>query len=227
MSFFRQLTHGMKSLLGARPAAAELADEVRHYLAEATLAHERRGVPRAEAERLAALEIGGTTQVHEQVRSAGWEHHVETFVGDLSYALRRLRRSPAFTVTAVSTLALGIGASTAVFSAIQPVLIAPLPFPHASSLVTLDDRNTAGAPMDATLGTYEEVRARAHSLERIAAADNWQPTLSGSGDPERLKGQRVSADYFSVYGVVPTAGRSFAPDDDRPGAPSIVILSDA
>ena len=137
-------------------------------------------------------------QYAREVRLMEW---LESIVTDVRYALRRLRRSPGFTVTAVVTLALGIGASTAVFSALSPVLLEPLPFPHASRLVTVDDRNEAGIPMPATLGTFAEVRARARVFETIAAADDWQPTISGTGEPERLKGQAVTASYFQVYGI--------------------------
>src|SRR6185437_16912936 len=102
-----------------------------------------------------------------------------------------------------------IGASTAVFSAVNPILIEPLPFPHADRIVTVDDRNPQGVAMPVTLGTYDELRARARSFEALAAADAWRPSLIGSGDPEQLDGQRITADYFGVFGAVPIAGRDF------------------
>ena len=162
-------------------------------------------------------------QYARKVRLMEW---LESIVTDVRYALRRLRRSPGFTVTAVVTLALGIGASTAVFSALSPVLLEPLPFPHASRLVTVDDRNEAGIPMPATLGTFAEVRARARVFETIAAADDWQPTISGTGEPERLKGQAVTASYFQVYGIAPVVGREFRGDDEQPGGARVAILSE-
>src|SRR6185437_2270799 len=119
-----------------------------------------------------------------------------------------------FTLTAALTLALGIGASTAVFSAMSPILLEPLPFPHASRLVTLDDRNDAGTAMPVTFGTFTEVAARSHSFEALGAADNWQPSISGAGDPERLSGQRVTAGFFSVFSTAPKVGRDFKSSDE-------------
>lgn len=224
MSLLRKMVRGVRALLRPEQAHAEVADEVAHYLEEATAAHVARGLSPEAARRAALREMGGADAVREQVRSSGWEHVVETTVRDVQYALRRLRKSPGFTLTAVTTLAVGIGASTAVFSAVSPILLEPLPFPHARRLVTVDDRNVEGVPMAATLGTYDELRARARSFDALAAADVWRPSLTGSGTPERLEGQRVTADYFDLFGAVPIVGRGFTAADDRRGAPPVVIL---
>ncbi len=222
----RQLAHGLHALLHPRRADSDVSDEVRHYLDQATAAYIAAGLSPGQAARAAILEVGNPTAVREEVRASGWEHVVETTLRDVRYALRRLRRSPAFTATAVTTLALGIGASTAVFSAISPILIEPLPFPNARRLVTVDDRNQQGVPMAATLGTYDELRARARSFDALAAADRWRPSLTGTGEPERLEGQRVTFTYFGVFGAEPAIGRGFTAADDQPGAPDVVILSD-
>jgi putative ABC transport system permease protein len=222
----RQLARGLQALLHPRRADADVSDEVRHYLDQATAAYIAAGLSPEQAARAAVLEVGNPTAVREEVRASGWEHAVETTLRDVRYGLRRLRRSPAFTATAVTTLALGIGASTAVFSAISPILLEPLPFPDARRLVTVDDRNPQGVPMAATLGTYYELRARARSFEALAAADAWRPSLTGAGEPERVEGQRVTFDFFRVFGVEPAVGRGFTAADDQPGAPDVVILSD-
>ncbi|HKO17043.1 MAG TPA: ABC transporter permease [Gemmatimonadaceae bacterium] len=226
MSLLRQIARGVHALVHGRQMDQDVADEVRQYRDETTAAHQRRGMTYEQAVRAATLEMGNVTTIAEQVRTSGWEHVVETALMDVRYALRRLRRSPAFTATAVATLALGIGASTAVFSAVSPILLEPLPFPHASRIVTLQDRNQQGAPMPATLGTYEELRARARSFEALACADQWKPSLMGIGTPERLVGQRVTASYFGVFGAAPMVGRAFTPADDQPGAANVVILSE-
>jgi putative ABC transport system permease protein len=225
VSLLRPLVRGLAALLRPRRADTDLEDEVRHYLDQAAAAHVARGLSPEKARRAAALEVGGATAVREQVRSSRWEHALESMLQDGRYALRRLRKDPAFTLTAVVTLALGIGASTAVFSAVSPILLEPLPFPHARRLVTVDDRNVGGVPMPATLGSYEELEARTHVFEALAAADRWQPSLTGTGDPERLDGERVTAGYFGVFGAVPIVGRDFTPTEDRPGAPNVVIVS--
>jgi putative ABC transport system permease protein len=224
---FRQLHRGLRALVQRRATDREIDDEVQHFLSESARAHEGRGLSRAAAMRAATIEMGNLTFTREFVRGSGWEHGVETFLADVRYALRRLRRSPGFTVTAVATLAVGIGASTAVFSAINPILLEPLPFPHASRLVTLDDRAASGAPMAVTFGTFAEVRARTRSFEALGAADTWQPSISGLGDPERLRGQRITAGFFSVFGVGPAVGRDFTHADEQAGGARIVIVSAA
>src|SRR3954471_16433557 len=140
MNPFRQLVRGIAALLHGRSADRDIDDEVQHYRDETARAYERDGLSHPAAMRAATLHLGNVTVVREQVRRAGWEHTVETFFADVLYALRRLRRSPAFTTAAAVTLALGIGASTGIFSAISPVLLEPLPFPHASRIVAVDDR---------------------------------------------------------------------------------------
>ena len=224
---FRQITRALAALLRPRRADAEVADEVSHYMEEATAANLARGMTREAARRAALVEAGRPATVREEVRSSGWEHVVETTLRDIRYGFRRLGRSPLFTATAVATLAIGIGASTAVFSAIHPILLEPLPFPEARRLVTVDDWNSQGTAAQPTLGTYDEVKARSRSFAALAAADQWRPSLTETetGDPEQLMGQRVSAGYFGVFGAVPLSGRGFVPEDDRPGGPRVVILS--
>src|SRR5690242_8030062 len=112
----RAVWRGLRALLRPRDAANDVANEVRGYLEEATAAHEARGLPVREARRAALAEIGGLSAVQEQVRTSGWEHAFETLFQDAQYACRRLRKDLVFTSTAAATLALGIGASTAVFS---------------------------------------------------------------------------------------------------------------
>src|SRR6185437_12012488 len=130
MSLARQLTRGLRALVRGRTADHDVDDEVAHYLEQSTADRVAHGMTAIDAHRAALLEIGNTTVVREQVRSSGWEHLAETAVADIRYAFRGLARNAGFTATAVITLALGIGASTAVFSAVSPILIEPLQFPH-------------------------------------------------------------------------------------------------
>lgn len=226
MSFPRQIARGLRALFRGRDADRDVADEVQNFLDEATDAHVARGLTRDQAVRAATLDIGNGTFAREQVRTSGWEHVVETVLADASYALRRLRNAPVFTLTAVVTLGLGIGASTAVFSVVNPILLEPLPFPHADRLVTIDDRNRDGVAMPATLGTYDELLARTRSFDALAAADRWRPSIVGIAEPEQLEGQRITASYFGVFGAVPVVGRDFTTDEDRAGGPRVAILSE-
>src|SRR5262249_18266588 len=154
MSLFRPVVRGLAALFRRGATERDERDEAQHYLDETARAYERRGLSRGDARTAALRDVGNVTVLREHVRTAGWEHHIETLIGAIHYALRRLRHSPGFTLTAVITIALGIGASTAVFSAIKPVLLEPLPFPHASRLVTVSDLNSADAALPITLGGY-------------------------------------------------------------------------
>ncbi|HKN67400.1 MAG TPA: ABC transporter permease, partial [Gemmatimonadaceae bacterium] len=226
MSIWRQLTRGLRVLMNRDASDADVADELRHYHDLSAAAHERLGLAPDAARRAAQLEMGNMTVAREQVRSYGWENAIETLVADVRYAFRRLRSNPAFTLVSILTLALGIGAATTIFSVVNPILFESLPYPHADRLVTLADRGSDGAAVPPTFGTYTELLARSRSFEYLAAADRWQPSLTGTGEPERLVGQRVSATYFRTLGVGPIVGRDFTGSEDRPSGPRVAILSD-
>ncbi|MGH8629943.1 MAG: ABC transporter permease, partial [Burkholderiales bacterium] len=152
---------------------------------------------------------------------------METLWQDLRYGARQLLRSPGFTAVAVLTLALGIGATTAIFGAVNPILFEPLPYPRASRITMIWDFGPDGSPLEVTFGTYRELMERSRSFDAIAVMRPWQPTLTGAAEPERFDGQRVSASYFRVLGVPPALGRDFDAFDDLLNSPNVVILSDA
>jgi putative ABC transport system permease protein len=145
---------------------------------------------------------------------------------DLRFGARMLRKNPGLTLIAVLTLALGIGASTAIFSAVNPILFEPLPYPQASRIAMIWDRGGEGARLDLTFGTYRELSERNRTFDALAVMRVWQPTMTGPAEPERLIGQRVSASYFHILGVPPVLGRDFARSDDQVNGPKVVILSD-
>src|SRR5271155_5151576 len=179
MSLWRQLTRGLRVLSNRDAADREVADEVEHYIDEATANLVAGGLSPEAARRAAQLEYGNQTQVREEVRSYGWEYALSTFFADLRYAARRLRRSPGFTAVSVITLALGLGACTAIFSAVYPVLFAPLPYPEPARILLVWDSNEGERSM-VTFHTWREVAQRNHSFETTAAADAplWQPSIS-------------------------------------------------
>ena len=225
MSLWRQLSRGLRRLIDRAPADRDASDEVRHYLEESAAAHRARGLPPEAALRAARLELGGVSNVEEQVRGYGWETGVETALADLRYAVRRLRAAPGFTAITVLTLALGIGATTAIFSAVNPILFEPLPYPEPGRVMAVWDIGSDGAPLDLTFNTQRELAERSRAFERFALMRTWQPTMQGADAPERIEGQRVSADYFQVLGVAPAFGRDFEAGDDVTGGPKVVILS--
>ena len=145
-------------------------------------------------------------------------------VQDFRYGVRMLAKSPGFTVVAVLTLALGIGANTAIFSAVSPILFEPLPYPLASRIVMIWDI-FQGSRSDVTFHTYRELASRSYSFDTVCAMEPWRPTMTGPAEPERLEGQSVSAGYFRVLGISPALGRDFEASDDVFHGPRVVILS--
>src|SRR4051812_47332258 len=137
MSLWRQLTHGLRRLTRGRDADQDLRDEVDHYFEESTAAQIARGLSPDEARRAVRLDLGTAAGVNEQASVYGWERLVGAFAADLRYAGRQLRASPGFTAVTVLTLALGLGATTAIFSAVNPVLFQPLPYPQAARIAMI------------------------------------------------------------------------------------------
>ena len=229
MSLWRQLTRGLRALtqsIGRRPG---------HRRRGAALPRAgHRCVSRADCLTEEALRAGATgarqrlTSVREQVRGYGWEKRDRSAVlADLRYAARRLRAAPGFTAITVLTLALGIGATTAIFSAVNPILFEPLPYPDAGRIAMILEVRSDGSRNDGTFGMYRGLAERTRSFDAIAVLKPWQPTMTGADQPERFDGQRVSASYFHVLGVPPVLGRDFQASDDRLNGPNVVILSDA
>jgi putative ABC transport system permease protein len=227
MSLWRQLTRGLRVLTNRTAADDDLSDEVQHFLEQSTAAHLARGLSPSEARRAARLELGNVTTVREQVRASGWEYFLTALFADLRYAVRNMLRAPGFTAVTILTLALGIGATTAIFSAVNPILFESLPYPHASSIMMISDFSSDGSRLDVTFHTYRELSERSRSFQAVAVMNTWQPTMTGPDQPERLDGQRVSADYFRVLGESPVMGRDFDSSEDRLNGPKVVILSDA
>ena len=155
---------------------------------------------------------------------------VTTLLQDVRYGVRLLLRTPGFTLVAVATLALGIGANTAIFSVVHALLLRPLPYPAAGRLVMVfQDFSARGERADewATPGNYVDWRADKKLFRDLAAVSGWQPSLTGVGQPEPLVGEQVTSGYFDVLGVPAALGRTFTESDMVPNAPRVAILSDA
>ncbi len=205
----------------------QLDKELRFHIDQQTADLIASGIAPDEARRQARLAFGGPTQVAEECREARGTRWLEDLVQDFRYALRMLRHKPGFTVASVITLALGIGASAAIFSAVDPILFEPLPYPHAGRIMAIWDGNRDGGRLPGTFGAYRAMVERSRAFESIAVLKTWQPTMVGSTQPERLEGQRVSARYFQVLGVIPALGRDFQEGDDQFHGPNVAILSDS
>jgi putative ABC transport system permease protein len=177
--------------------------------------------------RAAALKSFGSlvrnTERGYDIRGGGW---LETFWQDLRFGARMLLKQPGFTLIAVVTLALGIGANTAIFSIVNAALLRPFPYQAPERLVILLESVSAGGGFSPSYPNFVDWRAQNTVCSSMSAVkENESFNLTGAGEPERLQGRRVSAEFFSTLGVKPHVGRDFLPEEDQPGATPAVILS--
>ncbi|HUJ32922.1 MAG TPA: ABC transporter permease [Candidatus Acidoferrum sp.] len=190
----------------------------------------RSGMPRAEALRRARVEFGGVESAKEECREARGVHFIETVVQDLRYGFRALRKSPGFAAVAILTLALGIGANTAIFSVVNSALLRPLAYSDPQQLYLVREIVPQIARfypwLEANLPDFRIWRQQVHSFSDVAIAEETSVDLTGSGEPEVIHGVRASANIFAVLGARPALGREFFPEEDDAGRGHVVILTD-
>jgi len=204
----------------------ERARELEAYLEIETDENIARGMPPEEARYAAQRKLGNTALIREEIYRMNSVGPLETLRYDLRFALRMLRRNPGFTAVAVITLALGIGANTALFSFIHAVLLRPLPFPHQDRLMFLSERSAEIPYMYISLADLIDWRARNTVFESLGAVRRATATLTGQGDAQHLSVWQVSADLFPTLGMQAVAGRLFTPEEDQLGAPALVVLGE-
>ena len=221
------LARRLAAIVRRRKLEEDLEAELRSHVEMAVEANLRKGMTPENARREALLNFGGIEQAKELCRDERGLPVLETAIEDVRFGLRMLRRNPGFAAVIVITLSLGVGATTAIFSVVNPILFEPLPYPHAGRIAAIVETGPDGSRGGGTFAMYRQFAERARSLESIAVFRPWRPALSGADQPRRIEGSRVSAGYFHVLGVSPVVGRDFDADDDRPNGPSVVILSDA
>jgi predicted permease len=192
--------------------------ELESHLSMLTEDKIRSGMTAEEARREARLELGGLAQLQQAHRDIRQFPFVDTFLQDLRYGLKMLRRNPGFTIVAVLTLALGTGATTAIFSVVNAVLLRPLPYRDPDRLVLVP--NAIGQD-------FLRWRDQSKAFESMAAFYFGTADFTGSGEPERLAVAWVSTDLFATLGVAPALGRAFTPEEDREGGEPVVVLSDS
>ena len=226
MGMGRRLVPGLRTLLRKRRVETELDVEIRSYVD--VLAEEKieAGISPAEARRQALAECGGLEQVKQAVRDRRGSTAVESVAQDIRYGLRQLRRNPAYSSTAILTLALGMGATTAIFSAVYALLLRPLPYPGADRLVFIYQHLKDG-DMDAMLNQdFFAAQSALKSFEPVAGyLGPGDENLTGAGAPVRVSAALVTANFFSTLRVVPALGRNFLGSEDHMGGPGVVILS--
>lgn len=211
-------------LRGRRGLAEDLSAEIAAHLECEIQENLARGMPREEAVRAAHRRVGNLTQIQERAAGAWSFPALETIAQDLRYGLRGIRRSPAFSLVVVLTLALGIGANTAIFSVVNAVLLRPLPYPAAERLVWLGEADPKAEGISVTWVNYQHWRNENHSFEDMAGFYMAQRTLTGRGEPRSTRAGVVTHGFFGLLGAQPLLGRVFSAADDQPGAAATVVL---
>jgi predicted permease len=216
----------LKALLRTQRAEQDLDDELAFHVAMQTRANARDGMTEAEAHRRARVEIGGVEQVKERSRDVRPLRWARDAMQDLRYGLRGLRKSPRFTIAAVLTVVLGVGANATLFSVMNPLLFKPLPYPEPDRIVNLYRTSPQSLEWPHSIGNFLDYRDRNRVFEQLTAWTYRDSSLAQPDQPaERLLSIRATGDFFAVFRVEPLIGRTFTPSDDTSGAEPVVVLS--
>ena len=212
--FGRDISYRLRALFRGRAMDRELDQELAFHLEEATAAHVRAGKSPEEARRLARIELGGVAQVKEETRDARGVRVLHDLIADVRFGLRMLWKSPAFAFVAILTLALGIGANTAMFAIVDDVLLHPVPYEDAGQLVRLHASKPSFDRGSISYPNFRDWQAANHSFSAIAVSRSGAFTMTGAGNPERVSAEMISADYFTVLRVSPLVGHTFKTEEN-------------
>ncbi len=228
MSPFSHLRSSVKNVAGRATVEQELDEELRAYVDLLIAEKIKAGVPPEEARRQALLKVGGIEYVKDQVRDERPGMIFENAGRDLRHGLRLLRRSPGFASIAIVTIALGIGATSAIFSVINAVALKPLPYPNSERLMYITSQFTKlnFEKFWISPPEYLELRERAKSYTDVAAYTTQALNVSEGSRPERVNAVYATSNMFDVLGVRPRLGSPFSPEQDRPNVEPVVVISD-
>ena len=221
-ALFRKL----RSLLHRDRRADEIAEELEFHLNEEMEDRRAGGISLEQAQREARRELGNITLIAEDTRAAWTWPGVERMVEDLRFGLRGLRRAPGFTLVAVSTLGLAVGAATAMYGVVDGVVLRPLPYPGPERLVALKQVYSSGRPGPFSDPNFEDLQAGAARIRAMAEYNSAVASLVAGALPIRTGVASVSQDFFDVFATFPARGRRFAPDELREGGPRVAVVSD-
>ncbi len=226
--WLKKLTFWMRLVLHRREADRELDDEIAYHVESKTEENIAKGMTPKAARRAARIELGGVEQVKERMRSVRAGAWLDTLLQDIRYGLRMLRKNRGFTAAAILTLALGIGANTAIFSVVDAVLLKSLPFRDASQLVAISETYPSIPEIGASVADFEDWKEQSNCFTQLAAYDptNFAHTkLLVHNEPLDAQGVIVTHDLFPLLGISPMLGRNFLPQEDALGEGAVVILS--
>lgn len=225
MNLITDLVERAKALVFRTRVERELEEELRDHIARDVEARMRAGS--ADARREALATFGGVERVREEVREARGTLPLEELVADTRYALRAMRRNLGFTLAVVAILGVGIGAVTAVFTVVNRVYLAGLPYPDAERLVRIYQKNSPTNLWTLSVVDIQAISSQQRVFAAFGAAQGGTASLSGAGTPERVSVGRVTSGFFTALGVRAAHGRLLEPADDVPGAPLAVVVSHA
>jgi MacB-like periplasmic core domain len=225
MSLLAKLRSFLRNLFSSQSVDADLDREVHSHLSMLIDENTRAGMPPDEAQRAAHKELGGIEQVKEQVREKRIGNWLHSAFSDCHYGVRQLRKNPGFTAVAILTLTLGIGATTAIFSVVDAVILRPLPYNFPNRLVLVKERipKVTPDPIPVCAPDVLHFQRENHSFVSLAAFRGDQFDLAGGTEPQRVHVKRANANLFSLLGA-PILGRVFTPEEDQPGH-TVAILS--
>jgi predicted permease len=215
----------LRKLFSRRRRYADLSVSIQEHLEEKIDDLVEEGMSREKATQTARREFGNVTLLEERSREVWQWPTLESICADVRFALRQLVKSPGFTISALLTLGLGIGANTAVFSVVNAVMFRPLPYFHSEQLVSIESRITTGVPSPDLVSypIFFDWRSRNTAFDRMVAYHDDEFTLGGSGEAEHLDGEVVSWDLFPLLGVKPVLGRSFLQAEESAGTHAVVL----
>jgi predicted permease len=224
-----RLARRIRALFSTPSLDTELDEELRFHLEMETAKRRRAGMDERSARESALRDFGGVTRHREAARDARGVRPIEDFLKDLRVGIRTLGKQRTYAAVAVLTLAIGIGATTALWSAVYRVLLAPYPFPDADRIVTVWESNLrSGATRSPVAsGNYLDFKARARSFSQLAAAEPYSFDWIGPDGPERFQTTLVTADFFALQGLRPVLGRPFVPEEFEVGHENVVVLTEA
>ena len=230
-SGLRRALSRLRFVAGRRRYDADAAAELEMHVAMLTERYERAGLAPGEAQIAARRQLGNLTQVREDIHRMNSIDWLGALGMDLRYAVRMVTRNPGFSAVAIATLALGIGANTAIVNVAYAVLVKPLPYARPgeihSAQIVIPERRAQFASIPVSIQTFQAWRDTPTVLSGVAALRPWECTLTGDGEPERVGGSRVSSNFFAMLGVPVAHGRSFSSEEEQTGRERVVVISDA
>jgi predicted permease len=221
------LLYRLRALFRGKEMNSEVDDELHYHLEREAEKHRRSGISREEAMRRARLAFGGRTQVEQECRDARGTKLMAELLQDLRYAARSFAKTPGLTLLIVLSLAIGIGANTAIFSVTSTLLLKPLPYPHADRLAILWLRSPGiGIPQDwPSPGQYHDIVTQNHVFEDTALALGDNFILTDRVKAVKVDGIHATSSFLPMLGAKPILGRLFLPEEDQPGKPETVVLT--